>query len=165
MHSTGEVMGVDENFGLAYLKAQAAAGMTIPASGNVVLTVCDRDKPLLIPLAKELIDLGFVIHATPGTREALLGAGLQAELLVKLRRGRPNLVDFLRDGGVQMMVNTISGPTSARDATVIRAEAISRGVALITTMAAFTAAVEGLRQRRLASWRIAPLQDYHQAGS
>jgi carbamoyl-phosphate synthase large subunit len=161
MHSTGEVMGVDRNFGLAFLKAQAAAGMTIPSSGNVVLTLCDRDKKTAVPLAKELIELGFSIHATPGTRQVLLDEGLAAELLTKLRRGRPNLLDFLQDGQVQMMVNTISGPTSARDATVIRAEAISRGVTLITTMAGFTAAVEGLKETRRSSWRIAPLQDYH----
>ena len=162
MHSTGEVMGIDRNFGLAFLKAQAAGGMTIPSSGNVVLTVCDRDKPGLVPLAKELIEMGFIIHATPGTRQTLLDAGLTAELLVKLRHGRPNLADFLRDGQVQMMVNTISGPTSARDATVIRAEAISRGVTLITTMAGFAAAIEGLKETRRSNWRIAPLQDYHQ---
>ncbi|MDR2455940.1 MAG: carbamoyl-phosphate synthase large subunit, partial [Deltaproteobacteria bacterium] len=165
MHSTGEVMGVDRNFGLAFLKAQAAAGMTIPASGNVVLTVCDRDKEASVKLAKDLIELGFVIHATPGTRQVLLEAGIEAELLVKLRHGRPNLADFLRDGQVQMMVNTISGPTSARDATVIRAEAIRRGVTLITTMAGFNAAVEGLKETRRSSWRIAPLQDYHGARS
>ncbi|MDR2442928.1 MAG: carbamoyl-phosphate synthase large subunit [Deltaproteobacteria bacterium] len=161
MHSTGEVMGLDRNFGLAFLKAQAAAGMSIPTTGDVVLTVCDRDKEALIPLARELIELGFVIHATPGTRNVLTGAGLKAELLVKLRQGRPNLLDFIRDGRVSIMVNTISGPTSAKDATVIRAEAISRGVTLITTMAGFTAAIEGLKQMRLNDWRIAPLQDYH----
>ena len=165
MHSTGEVMGVDRNFGQAYLKAQAAAGMTIPASGNVVLTVCDRDKNAAVPLARELIELGFSIHATPGTRQVLIDAGLKAELLIKLRHGRPNLLDFLQDGQVQMMVNTISGPTSAKDATFIRAEAISRGVTLITTMAGFTAAVEGLKETRRSSWRIAPLQDYHQPKS
>jgi carbamoyl-phosphate synthase large subunit len=161
MHSTGEVMGLDGQFGLAFLKAQAAAGMTIPSSGNVVLTVCDRDKPGLVPLAADLIDLGFTIHATPGTLQVLKDAGLEAELLVKLRHRRPNLLDFLRDGRVQMMVNTISGPTSAKDATVIRAEAISRSVSLITTMAALTAAVEGLKEMKKANWRISPLQEYH----
>ena len=165
MHSTGEVMGVDRSFGLAFLKAQAAAGMTIPASGSVVLTVCDRDKPAMVPLAKELLGLGFDIHATPGTRDVLLEAGIPAELLVKLRHTRPNLLDFIRDGRAAMMVNTISGPASARDASVIRAEAISRGVTLLTTMAAFAAAVEGLKATREASWTISPLQDYHKGAS
>jgi carbamoyl-phosphate synthase large subunit len=164
MHSTGEVMGLDGNFGLAYLKAQSASCMAIPSSGVVVLTVCDRDKQALAPLTADLIDLGFTIYATPGTREVLTKAGLSAGLLIKLRHGRPNLLDFLRDGQVQMLVNTISGPTSARDATVIRAEAISRGVTLITTMAGLTAAVEGLKEMRKAKWRIAPLQDYHLGG-
>jgi carbamoyl-phosphate synthase large subunit len=161
MHSTGEVMGVDRTFGQAFLKAQAAAGMTIPKGGDVVLTVSDRHKAAVVPLARDLVDLGFVLHATPGTRQVLEAAGLPAALLVKLRQGRPNLLDFIRDGGVQLLVNTISGPASARDATVIRAEAISRGTTLITTMAGLQAAVEGLKQARLDNWRIAPLQDYH----
>jgi carbamoyl-phosphate synthase large subunit len=163
MRSTGEVMGLDGNFGLAFLKAQAAAGMTIPSSGNVVLTVSDRDKEELAPLAAALVELGFTLHATPGTRKVLLKSGLKAEVSVKMRLGRPNLLDFIRDGLVQMMVNTTSGPASAKDATVLRAEAISRGITLITTMAGLKAAVEGLREMKKASWRIAPLQDYHKA--
>ncbi|MDR1486738.1 MAG: carbamoyl-phosphate synthase large subunit, partial [Deltaproteobacteria bacterium] len=161
MHSTGEVMGLDSQFGLAFLKAQSAAGMTIPDSGNVVLTVCDRDKPLLVPLAADLIAMGYAIHATPGTHQVLKDAGLASELLVKLRHKRPNLLDFLRDGQIQLLVNTISGSTSAKDATVIRAEAINRGVTLITTMAGLTVAVEGLKEMKKSNWRISPLQDYH----
>jgi carbamoyl-phosphate synthase large subunit len=161
MHSTGEVMGIDRNFGLAFLKAQAASGMSIPSSGNIILTVCDRDKEALIGPAAELIKLGFVIHATPGTRDVLTKAGLSAELLVKLRQGRPNLLDFIRNGQAMLLVNTISGSTSAKDATIIRAEAISRGVTLITTMAGLIATLEGIKATRLGDWRIAPLQDYH----
>ncbi|MDR1109503.1 MAG: carbamoyl-phosphate synthase large subunit [Deltaproteobacteria bacterium] len=161
MHSTGEVMGLDGNFGLAFLKAQAAAGMTIPQSGDVVLTVCDGDKKALVPLARELRDLGFAIHATAGTLRALEEDGIEANFLEKLRSTRPNIVDFLRTSPVQLVVNTTSGQTADKDSVDIRAEAIRRGITLITTMAGFNAAVTGLKAMNKDHWRIAPLQDYH----
>jgi carbamoyl-phosphate synthase large subunit len=161
MRSTGEVMGLDDDVGLAYLKAQAAAGMTIPQSGHVVLTVCDEDKKALAPLAKELHDLGFVIHATKGTLNTLKEAGIEAEFLEKLRSTRPNIIDFLMTSPVELVVNTSSGETAGKDSVDIRAEAVRRGITLITTMAGFNAAVTGIRAIKENSWHIAPLQDYH----
>jgi carbamoyl-phosphate synthase large subunit len=161
MRSTGEVMGLDRSFGMAFLKSQSATGTPIPYEGNVVLSVTDRDKEALIPLAARLIDLGFTLYATPGTLAVLRGSGLQARIVVKIGPQRPHLLDFMRNGEAHMIVNTVSGRTSARDATVIRAEALARKITLLTTLAALRAAVEGLESRRLDRRSVAPLQDYY----
>ncbi|MDR1873179.1 MAG: carbamoyl-phosphate synthase large subunit [Deltaproteobacteria bacterium] len=166
MRSTGEVMGLDDNFGLAFLKAQAAAGMTIPRSGDIVLTVSDRDKEALVPLARNLVGLGFTIHATPGTRDVLAASGVPCQKIEKINAPRPNLIDFLLDGKAVLLVNTVSDPTSITEASRIRWAAIRRGVSMITTMASLTAAVEGLREMKIKEgrdqrWRLSPLQTYH----
>ncbi|MDR2799711.1 MAG: carbamoyl-phosphate synthase large subunit [Desulfovibrio sp.] len=161
MRSTGEVMGIDRSFGMAFLKSQSASGAAIPQSGNVVLTVTDKDKDALIPLALRLKALGFTLFATPGTREVLAGRGIEAELLVKIGPRRPHLLDFMRDGKAQLMVNTVSGPASARDATVIRAETLARNIPLLTTLEALRAALEGLEVGIREKRSVAPLQDYY----
>lgn len=161
MLSTGEVMGIDRTFGMAFLKAQSGAGSPIPYSGKVVLSVSDRDKPAIIPLAGKLAAMGFSLYATGGTREVLEANGIAASLIVKIGPQRPHLLDFIRNGEANMIVNTVSGPTSARDATVIRAEALSRRITLITTVAALFAAVKGLEERQKGKRSVAPLQDYY----
>jgi carbamoyl-phosphate synthase large subunit len=161
MRSTGEVMGIDRSFGMAFLKSQSASGAAIPASGNVVLTVTDKDKESLIPLAARLKALGFKLFATPGTGAVLAGQGIDCELLVKIGPRRPHLLDFMRDGKAQLMVNTVSGSTSAKDATAIRAEALTRNIPLLTTLSALSAAVEGLEVSRRDKHCVAPLQDYY----
>ncbi len=154
-------MGIDRTFGMAFLKAQAGAGSPIPYSGKVVLSVSDRDKIALIPLAAKLAGMGFSLYATGGTREVLEANGIAASLIVKIGPQRPHLLDFIRNGEANMIVNTVSGPTSARDATVIRAEALSRRITLITTIAALFAAVKGLEERQKDKRSVAPLQDYY----
>lgn len=161
MRSTGEVMGIDRSFGMAFLKAQSAAGAPIPFSGNVVLSVTDKDKEALSPLAARLHALGFHLHATPGTREVLLAHDIPADLVVKIGPRRPHLLDFMRNGEVCMLVNTISGSKSAQDATVLRAEALARHITTITTIAALRAAVEGLEVRQTSMRSVVPLQDYY----
>ncbi|MDR1608784.1 MAG: carbamoyl-phosphate synthase large subunit [Deltaproteobacteria bacterium] len=166
MRSTGEVMGLDDNFGLAFLKAQAAAGMTIPRSGDIVLTVSDKEKPALIPLARDLVALGFAIHATPGTQNALVASGIPAQRIDKINAPRPNLIDFMLDGKAVLLVNITSDHASIQEASQIRWAAIKRGLTMITTMASLTAAVEGLKELRLKEgnnqhWRLSPLQIYH----
>ncbi len=161
MRSTGEVMGIDRSFGMAILKAQSAAGAPIPYEGNVVLSVSDQDKEALAPLAARLAALGFGLYATPGTLAVLAEHGIAAELVVKIGPRRPHLLDFMRNGEAGMIVNTVSGPASARDATVIRETALARGITLITTIAALRAAVEGLEIRRTEKRSVAPLQDYY----
>ena len=161
MRSTGEVMGIDRSFGMAFLKAQSAAGTPIPYAGNVVLTVTDADKAPLAPLARRLVALGFVLYATPGTKALLEANGVEARLVVKIGPQRPHLLDFIRNGQAAMIVNTISGTASARDATTIRELALSRRVTFLTTLAALRAAVEGLEARQKARRNVAPLQDYY----
>jgi carbamoyl-phosphate synthase large subunit len=161
MRSTGEVMGIDRSFGLAFLKSQAAAGAPVPAGGNVVLTVTDGDKAAVIPLARRLKALGFTLFTTPGTGKVLAGEGIDTELVVKIGPRRPHLLDFMRDGNAHMIVNTVSGPASARDATAIRGEALARNIPLLTTLAALDAALEGLEVGVSQKLGIAPLQDYY----
>ena len=161
MRSTGEVMGIDRSFGMAFLKAQSAAGTPIPYSGAMVLSVSDRDKEALCPLAARLTALGFTLYATPGTRNVLERQGIEAAPVVKIGPKRPHLLDLLRNNEVRMLVNTVSGLKSARDATVLRAEALERGVTCLTTIAALRAAVEGLESRQKSERAVAPLQEYH----
>ena len=161
MRSTGEVMGIDRSFGMAFLKAQSAAGSPVPYSGNAVLSVSDRDKEALAPLAKRLAILGFSLYATPGTGEALAQHGIATSPVVKIGPQRPHLLDFMRNGQAHIIVNTVSGPASARAATVIRAEALARRSALFTTLAALRAAIEGLETRQKHKRSVAPLQDYY----
>lgn len=161
MRSTGEVMGIDRSFGMAFLKSQAATRTPIPVSGNIVLTVTDQDKEPLVPLAARLKALGFTLYATPGTKAMLDNKGIDCKLIVKIGQQRPHLLDFIRNGEAAMIVNTVSGPTSARDANTIRTEALQRRINLITTLAALRATVEGLEARRQEQRIVAPLQDYY----
>jgi carbamoyl-phosphate synthase large subunit len=158
MRSTGEVMGIDLNFGLAFLKAQAAANTPIPYQGGVILSVSDRDKSALAPLASALRRLGFQLYATPGTSQSLSQAGIDSQTVSKIGE-RPNLLDIMRNGQAGMIVNTISNPQSIRDASEIRAQALSRGLTLLTTIPALRAVVEGLSAA--GPWAVAPLQDYY----
>ena len=161
MRSTGEVMGIDRSFGMAFLKAQSAVGFPVPFSGNAVLTVSDHDKEALAPLAARLAALGFRLYATPGTGEVLARHNIPALPIVKIGPCRPHLLDFMRNGEAHIIVNTVHGPTSARDATIIRAEALARRSTLFTTIAALRAAVEGLEARQKQARSVAPLQDYY----
>ncbi len=161
MRSTGEVMGIAPSFGMAILKSQSAANTRVPVEGNVILSVSDRDKAALVPLAARLSSLGFTLYATPGTCDILAENGIATKTVVKIGPQRPHLLDLLRNEDIDMVVNTVSGATSARDASPIRAEAISRHITLITTITALAAAVEGLETLRHHRRSIAPLQDYY----
>lgn len=161
MRSTGEVMGIDKSFGMAFLKSQSAANTRVPVGGNAILSVSDRDKAALVPLAARMAILGFTIYATPGTRDILAENGIAAQTVVKIGPQRPHLLDLMRNGNINMIVNTVSGTTSARDASPIRAEAISRHITLITTITALAAAVAGLETLRHDKRSVAPLQDYY----
>ncbi|MDR1079548.1 MAG: carbamoyl-phosphate synthase large subunit [Deltaproteobacteria bacterium] len=161
MHSTGEVMGLDRTFGHAFLKAQIAAGTYVPLGGEIILTVCDRDKPALVPLARELADMGFTFHATPGTVEILRENGLASGILYNINDQRePSVHAYLKSGKVKMFVNTAQDPQSIRDSSFLRGEAISCGVPIMTTVAGLSAMVEGLKAVKTSSWHISPLQDY-----
>ncbi|MDR2301914.1 MAG: carbamoyl-phosphate synthase large subunit [Deltaproteobacteria bacterium] len=161
MRSTGEVMGMDDNFGLAFLKAQAGAGLIVPDSGKVILTIYDGDKKAMLPLAEKLHELGYEFHATGGTCEALKTMGIEAEKVEKLRTVRPNIVDFLKNNTVQLVVNTASGKRADKDSVDIRAESIKRNIPLITTIAGLEAVVKGLQARKKSPWHITSIQDYY----
>jgi carbamoyl-phosphate synthase large subunit len=171
MRSTGEVMGIDMSFGLAFAKSQMAATMGLPTEGTVFLSVCDADKPFIVPLGQRLAAMGMDVVATGGTHKVLTEAGVQVRLLPKLAEGRPNIADLITNDEVQLLINTPTrrGPTT--DEGKIRALATLHQLPLITTMTAAKAAVDAIAALRAGasagdaagdSWSVRPLQDYFQ---
>ncbi|MDD4278410.1 MAG: carbamoyl-phosphate synthase large subunit [Candidatus Sumerlaeales bacterium] len=162
MRSTGEVMGIDDSRGMAYVKSQLAAGNPLPRSGNVFLTVCDREKPGLVPLAKELDALGYKIYATAGTATILRDAGVKARAVFRISRGRPNAIDMMNDDEVGWIVNVPSGDLPTRDELLMRREAIRKCVPMTTTLRGLSAAVEGLMAlKKLEHYDVCSLQELH----
>ena len=161
MKSTGEVMGISPRFGDAFAKACEASGTRLPLSGRAFLTVNPYDKAAVIPIGRELQDLGFALCATEGTREALAEAGIEAERVYKVNEGSPNAVDRMEAGEIQMVVNTPLGSASRFDEAAIRAAALRLSIPCLTTLSAATAAVEGIRSRQEEATGVAPLQEYH----
>ena len=145
MRSTGEVLGLSSSFGEAYYKAQEATQTRLPEEGTVLLSVCDRDKPELVQIAKDFYDLGFKILATGKSYEMIIDAGIPAKRIFKIYEGRPNIADEIANGEIQLIINTPAGKTSAYDDSYIRKEAIKHRVPYITTMAAAKASAEGIR--------------------
>jgi carbamoyl-phosphate synthase large subunit len=161
MKSTGEVMGVADNFGEAFAKAQTAAGLHLPLEGTVFVSVNDRDKEALVPLAKRFVDLGFRLVATHGTAAVMEKAGLQVERVYKVNEGRPNVVDFIKGDRIQLIVNTPQGQERVFDDQAIRGAAVLARVPTITTMAAARAAVEGIESLQNGTRRVEALQALH----
>jgi carbamoyl-phosphate synthase large subunit len=161
MRSTGEVMGIGSTFGAAFAKAQLAAGTRLPTEGSVFLSVSDRDKKSVIPVARELAALGFHLLATRGTAVALASAGLMVEPVYKVNEGRPNVVDRIRSGDVQLIINTPLGRESFYDEKSIRRAAVRHNIPCITTLAAARAAAQGIRALQRGEFTVAPLQELH----
>ena len=161
MKSTGEVMGISPRFGDAFAKACEAVGTRLPLSGRAFLTVNPYDKGAVIPIGRELADLGFALCATEGTREALHEAGVPAEHVFKVNEGRPNAVDRMEAGEIQIVINTPLGKDSRFDEAAIRAAALRLSIPCLTTLSAATAAVEGIRARQEGVTGVASLQEYH----
>src|SRR5258708_32202305 len=145
MRSTGEVMGISTSYGLAFAKAQLAAGQRLPRKGTVFLSVNDRDKKHLATLGKELSSLGFRLLATRGTAASLESAGIEAEPVFKVNEGRPNIVDLVKTGKIDLVINTPLGRESFYDEKSIRRAAIRYNIPCITTPAAAPAAARGIR--------------------
>jgi carbamoyl-phosphate synthase large subunit len=162
MKSTGEVMGVAESFGLAFAKAQLAAGHEIPSSGRVFISVNDQDKPRVLGIARELTEMGFKLVATRGTRAALGAAGVPAEKAYKVNEGRPNVVDLIKSGSLSLLINTPLGRASRVDDKAIRRAAVQYRVCSITTLSAAAAAVHGIRAEREHGTCVESLQELHQ---
>ncbi|HEV8335556.1 MAG TPA: carbamoyl-phosphate synthase large subunit [Candidatus Polarisedimenticolia bacterium] len=163
MKSTGEVMGISPAFGQAFAKAQMACGMRLPTEGKVFISVNDYDKEAVIPIGRGLAEMGFRLTASAGTAHRLAEAGLAVEMIYKVNEGRPNIVDRILNGDIQLILNTPLGRESHFDEESIRRTATSRGVPCITTLSGGAAAVEGIRALRQGGLDVAPLQAYHRA--
>ena len=161
MRATGEVMGMADSFGVAFYKAQEAAGLRLPLEGNVLLTVADKDKPALLPIAQQLHTMGFGLYTTEGTRRFLEEKGIDSTPIQKLREGRPNIADALVNGELQLVINTPRGRSSKLDDSYIRLTAIQHKIPYVTTMAAAQASVAGIEAVRQAEPQVRALQDYY----
>jgi carbamoyl-phosphate synthase large subunit len=162
MRSTGEVMGVGENFGEAFAKAQLSAGTPLPDKGRVFMTVNDRDKLIAVALARRLTELGFEVYGTRGTANAIRAAGVPAKTVFKVNEGRPNAVDLMKAGTIHLII--YSGTTSAHafaDEKAIRRHALLYRIPCITTMSGARAAVEAIASRRRDPVRVWSLQEIH----
>jgi carbamoyl-phosphate synthase large subunit len=160
MKSTGEVMGVGTTFGEAFVKSQLAAGITLPTSGNVFLSVKSSDKPRTVKLARDLVDLGFKLVATKGTAAVISAAGIPVSPVNKVVEGRPHIVDMLKNHEIAMVVNTVEEKRNAiADSRTIRTSALQARVVTYTTIAGAEAAVEGMRH--LDELRVYDLQGLH----
>ncbi len=160
MRSTGEVMGLDEDLGVAFAKAQAAAKPGLPTSGNVFLSVKDADKPRAVALARQLEELGFSLYSTGGTAKVLTEAGLKVAKLAKIEEGRPTAVDLIKNGQIQLVINTPAGMIPRKDENKIRSAAYAHSVCIMTTLTGAQAAVEGIKALRSKRVGVKPIQQY-----
>jgi len=161
MKSTGEVMGIDQSFGLAYAKSQIAAGQRMPLKGNVFISVRNQDKRDVVFIAKKLSDLGFKLLATKGTAAVLRQNDLKVEVIPKLYEGRPHVVDRIKSGYINLVINTPAGKLTKEDETVIRSNALLYNVPLITTIAGAQATVNGIEALKKHQMQVKSLQEYH----
>lgn len=166
MRSTGEVMGVSDNFSLAFAKGQLAAGTVLPETGKIFLSVASQSaKKSMVDLARRLVNLGFELIATSGTAEALSQAGIEVEAVKKLQEGHPNLIDHLIDGRVQLIFNTPRGKGARTDEGRIRAASVLYGVPCITTLEAAEACVRAMEALRSEPMKVQAMQDRFMAGT
>ena len=161
MRATGEVMGIAETFGLAFYKAQEAAGAKLPLEGNVLLTVSDKDKGELIPLAKRIEKLRFKIYATENTSRLLQEQGIKNTPIKKLHEGRPNIADAIKNNDIQLIVNTPIGRNSKYEDSYIRRMAIQKKIPYITSMTATEASIEGIEAAKTKEIEVKPLQSFY----
>ncbi|MGE5657022.1 MAG: carbamoyl-phosphate synthase large subunit [Actinomycetota bacterium] len=161
MRSTGEVMGIDDDFGKAYAKSQLGAWQELPLSGTVLVSMSDRDKVPVIPVVKEFLDLGFKVVATNGTRKVLQEYGLQVGRELKLHEGRPNLMDSIKNEKIQLIITTPSGEESRVDGMLIRRTALAYKIPIITTIAAAKATADAIRSLKSHPLEVKAIQDYY----
>ena len=161
MRSTGEVLGMAENAGLAYYKAQEAAKQRLPMEGTVLITVSELDRTRALEVARRFSELGFALKATVGTRSYMAEHGIESELILKRHEGRPNIPDAIANGEIQLVVNTPSGKLSVWDDSYIRKTAIKYKVPYITTTTAAVAAANGIAAHRKGHGQVRSLQEYH----
>ena len=160
MRSTGEVMGLDTNFGRAFAKSQLGAGSKVPIEGVVFVSVKDQDKPAMVKPVRRLIDLGFKVVATGGTSDFLRKHGIETQRVNKVLEGRPHVVDLMKDGKVQLVFNTVDGASALTDSFTLRRTALMHKIAYYTTVAGAKASVEGIAALSDGALDVAPLQSY-----
>jgi carbamoyl-phosphate synthase large subunit len=163
MKSTGEVMGISDDFAKAYLKAEIGAGVTLPGTGTLFVSVKDSDKSAIVPPVRTLIGFGFRVVATGGTADYLRGQGLEVERVNKVAQGRPHIVDKIKDGEIDLIFNTTEGWQSHKDSASIRASALMSKVPYFTTAASSAAVVRAIAAQRSHSLEVRSLQDYYSA--
>jgi carbamoyl-phosphate synthase large subunit len=161
MRSTGEVMGVADNFGEAFYKAQLSAGQKLPTQGTVFISVNDQDKPHVAEVAKRFFELGFKLVATHGTADLIENAGLTVDRVYKVKEGRPNPVDLIKADRIQLIVNTPHGPDPYFDEKAIRRAAVTARIPTITTLSAARAAADGIAALQRGEVRVQALQQLH----
>lgn len=161
MMSTGEVMGVSASFGDAFSKAQSGAGQLLPQAGNIFISVQDSDKRNIVFIAKKLYDLGFTLVATEGTAKILKSNSMKVDTVKKMHEGEPNVLDLVKDGKIDLIINTPSGKNPHKDGTAIRSAAVMRGVPCITTLAGAQASVNGIEARLKTEISVKSLQEYY----
>ncbi len=166
MRSTGEVMGIDSTFPIAYAKSQMAAGGSLPTTGTIYISVRDADKPAIVPIARKLATLGFNLIATGGTHKVLADAGVNATRIPKIKEGRPNIIDAIKNKQVKLLINTPTTKGPRTDEGTIRAAAVMHKIPIITTLTAAEAAADAIAALRAdtskdGGWTVKPLQDYY----
>jgi carbamoyl-phosphate synthase large subunit len=160
MRSTGEVMGLDQDFGRAFAKSQLGAGSKVPVDGAVFVSVKDTDKAAMVKPVKRLVELGFKVVATGGTADFLAKHGIQSQRVNKVLEGRPHIVDMMKDGKVQLVFNTVDGASALTDSFTLRRTALMHKIAYYTTVAGAKASVEGIAAVHGGALDVAPLQSY-----
>ena len=161
MRSTGEVMGLDADAGIAYAKSQMAAGSALPDGGNVFISVSDMHKPQVAEVARMFADLDFKLISTSGTAQALIDAGLEVKKIPKLAEGRPNALDLLKNNEIQLVVNTPSGQSPRADEVRIRTTAVYTNTPIMTTLSSARAVAEGIAALRKNGYSVKTIQEYH----
>jgi carbamoyl-phosphate synthase large subunit len=161
MKSTGEVMGMDVDLGLAYAKSQMAAPPPLPKKGNVFVSVKDTDKESVIPVVREFVKLGFGIISTSGTAEALVKAKIKVKKVFKLHEGRPNVLDRIKNGDISFIINTPSGKIPREHEVTIRNAALAQKIPIMTTVRAAQASANGIRSLQKSKVQVRSLQEYH----
>jgi carbamoyl-phosphate synthase large subunit len=161
MKSTGEVMGMDIDLGLAYAKSQMAAPPPLPKTGKVFVSVKDADKEAVIPVARQFVKLGFEIISTSGTAEALAKAKIKVTKVFKIHEGRPNVLDRIKNGDINFIINTPSGKIPREDEVRIRNASLAQRIPIMTTVRAAQAGANGIRSLQKRKVRVRSLQEYH----
>ena len=160
MRSTGEVMGLDADLGIAYAKAQMSAQPALPTSGNVFISVKDADKNQVVPIAQEFVDAGFAVYATKGTLAVLQQAGVPATLTYRLTEGRPNVLDLIKNGEMQFIINTAHGKVPRRDEVVIRSAAVANRIPIMTTLRGARMSARAIQALKSGGYEVRCLQEY-----